>query len=275
MHVNRALLQPFPNLFRRVKAARQAGRHKTDNGRGGQTKSTEEEPGQPEYAAQNRGGQLGFPFVNLSDVFKKFDVAGNDLRKRHVPPAPEFRRGRARDAGDGRGRAVVLDRDSFAFSLGQRGVARETIARAAQQRTGASGLDGLGSLKLGRDALREPGHIGAAQRGHGDFLVRAVNGHRLQRRLRGQRVHDRTRETGVGLVPVSAVDGRRTHGQSVLTYRRRRRDAKGAHKNQIELFKPVRLWQFAAITAAEATHDIHEQNIRQTTHLESKGSQLG
>ena len=53
--------------------------------------------------------------------------------------------------------------------------------------------------KLARDALGQPGHVRAAERGEGNFLVRAVNRHRLQRRLLGQRVRDRAREAMPGL----------------------------------------------------------------------------
>ena len=44
------------------------------------------------------------------------------------------------------------------------------------------------------DALGELFHVGATQRGDGNFLAGAVNRHRLQRRLLGQRVGQRTRE---------------------------------------------------------------------------------
>jgi hypothetical protein len=55
-------------------------------------------------------------------------------------------------------------------------------------------VGGLGFLKFGRDAFGQPVDIRAAQRGDGDFLVRAVNGHRFERRFLGERVHDRARE---------------------------------------------------------------------------------
>ena len=68
MHVNRALLQPFPDFLRRIKTAREVSRDINDNGQRG-TGSAKEKSGQPENAAQNRGGQLRFPFVDFPDVF--------------------------------------------------------------------------------------------------------------------------------------------------------------------------------------------------------------
>ena len=101
MHVNRALLQPFPDFFRRIKTAGQIGRDETrtdsEDGRTGRGKSR---PARKRRTKSRR--PAAFPFVNLPDVFEKFDVARDDLGKRHVAPAPECRRGRAGDARDGR-----------------------------------------------------------------------------------------------------------------------------------------------------------------------------
>ena len=66
MHVNGALLQSFPDFFRREKSAGEIrGGIKQDlvrNGRKGRKgRSGRTETGQPEEAAKNRGGQLPFP----------------------------------------------------------------------------------------------------------------------------------------------------------------------------------------------------------------------
>ena len=124
MHVNRALLQPFPDFLRRIKTAREIG-HGVSRNRQLEWPAGRKKPASPKTPHKIAAASCGFPFVNLLDVFEKFDVALDDLGKRHVAPAPEFRRGRAGDAGDGRRRAVVPDRDFFAFVLGQRRVARK------------------------------------------------------------------------------------------------------------------------------------------------------
>ena len=49
-------------------------------------------------------------------------------------------------------------------------------------------------LDRGADALGEPGNVGLAQRGDGNRVVRLVNGHRLERRVLGQRLRDRARQ---------------------------------------------------------------------------------
>ena len=58
----------------------------------------------------------------------------------------------------------------------------------------------LGRLKFIREASRQFIHVGAPQRGDGNFLVRGINRHRFERRFLGQRVHDGTREALLGLV---------------------------------------------------------------------------
>ena len=63
----------------------------------------------------------------------------------------------------------------------------------------AFGGDRLRGFKLAGDALGEPVHVRAAERGEGNLLVRAVNRHRFQPRLLGQRVHDRARKAMPGL----------------------------------------------------------------------------
>ncbi len=194
MHVDGAFLETFPNFFRRIKTAREIGKNVSRHRpMAGQQKMR----GQSKNAAKNCGGKLRFPFVNLLRVFKKFDVALDDLGKRNIAPAPEFRRGRASDAGDGGRLAVVLDGDFFPLGFGQRPVATPAIVLAIQQRAREAGVSGLRHLKFCRDAFSQPADPAlrdAAERGDGDFLARAVNRHRLERRFLGERVHDRARE---------------------------------------------------------------------------------
>ena len=94
---------------------------------------------------------------------------------------------------------LMPDGDAVALGLWQRRVASETVAVAAQQRADVAGVGGLGGFKLARDAPGEARHIRAAERGEGNFPVRAVNRHRLQRRLLGQRGRDGAREAMPGL----------------------------------------------------------------------------
>ena len=77
---------------------------------------------------------------------------------------------------------------------------------------------GLGGRNLRGDASGEFFHVGAAERGDGDFLLRAVNRHRLQRRLLGQRVHDGTREASLRLASCGAVSvgGDDIHDQLIM-----------------------------------------------------------
>ena len=206
MHVNGAFLEPFPDLDRRIKTARE----KSENVSGHRPMAGQQKMrGQPENAAKHRGGQLRFPFIDVLldalGAFEKFDVALDDLGKRNIAPAPEFRRGWAGHASDGGGRAVVSDGDFVLLELGQWPVAGKAIAPAAQQRTHVAGVGGLGFLKFGRDAFGQPGDIRATHRGDGDFLLGAVNGHRFERRLFGERSHDRAREALTCLAVVTGM----------------------------------------------------------------------
>ncbi len=85
-------------------------------------------------------------------------------------------------------------RDALAHLLRQRRVAREAVAFAGQERADVAGVGGLGGFEFLRDAPGQPGHVRPTERGDGNLLVRAVNRHRLQRRLLDERVRDRARE---------------------------------------------------------------------------------
>ncbi len=63
-----------------------------------------------------------------------------------------------------------------------------------------AGVGGLGGLKFGRDAFREPRHVGASERGNRNLLLGAVNRHRFQPRLLDEGGGDGTRETTPCLV---------------------------------------------------------------------------
>ena len=233
MHVNRAFLETFPNVFRRIKTAREIGknvsRHRPITGQ-------QKMRGQSENAAKNRSGKLRFPFIDMLvyvlGAFEKLDVALDDLGKRNVAPAPEFRRGRASDAGDGGRLVVVLDGDFFPLGFGQRPVATPAIVLAGKQVAMASGGDGLRRFKFSADAFGKPADPAlrdAAQRGDGNFLVRAVNGHRFERRFLGERVHDRAREALPGFTAAPRTLFQRCiHGSMIVSIppdaARRKRD---------------------------------------------------
>ena len=198
MHVNRALLEAFPDFARRVKTARKVSRDKKEN----PERCGRKKPSQPEDAAQSCCGKLGFPFVNVMIFVRQFDLARDDFRKWKITPAPEFWRRRTRDACDGRARAVVLNRNFLSFRFGQRRAADGAFAFTAQQSAGVAGVRRLDGLKFFRKALRQLFHSvlrDAAQCGDGNFLLRGINRHGFQRRFLGKRVHDGTREAGFSL----------------------------------------------------------------------------
>ncbi len=80
--------------------------------------------------------------------------------------------------------------------LGQRRLATPAIVLAREQAAMAFGGSWIARTQT-RRVMRSVSFcdVGPAQRGDGNFLVRAVNRHRLERRFLGQRVHHRARET--------------------------------------------------------------------------------
>ena len=118
-----------------------------------------------------------------------------DVRKWQVAPAPEFRGGRAGDAGNGGGVARALDGELFALRLGERRGALAAILLATQQRTTAGGGGFLRRLEFFGEPPGQLLDISAPERGDRNFFPRGVNGHRFQRRFLRQRIGHRARET--------------------------------------------------------------------------------
>jgi hypothetical protein len=222
MHVNRALLQTFPDFFRRIKSAGNVGRDESDNSKlYWQQKSCS----QSKHTTRNRGGDPGFPLINGVVVVVDFNFTRDDFWEREVAPAPELRRGRAGHARDGRARAIMLDGDFLPFGCRQRRAADGAITFAAQQGTRVLRIGVLGRLEFVREALRQFFHVGAAERGDGNFFLRGINRHRLERRLLAQRVHDGARQAFGGLA-FGLGGWRRTHVVEILAQRKNGRDGK-------------------------------------------------
>ena len=211
MHVQHALVQALQNFLGGKECARQI--------RGGIREHFEfhrhdERGEQTEDAARDGENQLAFPLVNVMVVVGNLHFARGDLGKGNVAPAPEFRRGRTGDAGDGRGGGVAADGDFLLLVFGKRLAAVRAITFAGEQRAGLAGGGILGGRNLGGDFGRELFHVGAAKRGDGNLLLRGVNRHRLQRGFLGQRVHDGAREA-LGGIGFAFVLGNWRHGHGI------------------------------------------------------------
>ena len=179
MHVDGALLQAFPNFLDRKPTAREVSGDKTDQRSGLQVRAMQKITGQTTHAAQNGRRQLRLPFIDVFiDVirfFKKFDVARDDFRQRQIPPAPEFRRGRTSHARDGGDIALVLDGDPLPLAFGQRRVAGVAVALALQQLAMRGHTLLISPLNAASDGFSETRLVGLAERGHGNFLFRAID----------------------------------------------------------------------------------------------------
>src|ERR1039458_5525441 len=117
MDVDGALSQSLPNILRGKPTAGKVGEDIADH----RKRISAEEPGtQPEHAAQDGGGQLGFPLVDLLGLLKKLDVALNDFGPRDVAPAPELRCGGTGDASDGGGVGLLADGNSLTLEVRKR-----------------------------------------------------------------------------------------------------------------------------------------------------------
>lgn len=213
MHVNGGLAEPLPDFLRGEPTTRQIGQHEqAQSRRAGRKKSGRER----QRAAQSRRQQLPLPFVRMFLLLEKFHVALQDFWEGKIFPAPELRRGRAGDTGDGRGAGLLFDRDRVADFRRQRPVAGVAIVPAGEQAATLCRVGGAHLLDLRHHAPGQPGVGGRAQRGHVDGLAGAVNGHGFERRLGAQRGGDRLHEAAgdarfVGVGTVHAV--RFTHKQ--------------------------------------------------------------
>src|SRR4051794_6859127 len=87
------------------------------------------------------------------DVFEELNIALNYARPGNVPPAPEFRHGRAGDPGNRRFARVLMYGDSQPFLLGKGLDTAPAIVFANQQFTLVPGVC-LHSFDGGADALR-------------------------------------------------------------------------------------------------------------------------
>jgi len=212
MHVNGALLQPFPHLLRGEPTPGQIGEAEADER---ERMSAKQVRSQPEHTAQEGGGQLRHPLVNFVRVFEELDVALDDFGPREVAPAPELRRGRARHSRDGDGVGIVLDGDPLALQFGERLGAGMAIALADEQGAGEFLRRFLGAANGGGDALGQLWDIGQAERGDRNGLARPVDGYGFQRRVFGQSVHDRTRQA-FGGVRFRCGIGRGSRGHKIV-----------------------------------------------------------
>src|ERR1035437_5107297 len=191
MDVDGALVQPLPNILCGEPTAGEVGEDKADH----RERLRAEEPGsQAEYAAEDGGGQLGLPFVDLLRLLKKLDVALDDFGPGDVAPAPELRRGGTGDAGDGGGVGLLANGDLLTLDIRKRLAARLASGFAGQEgaRMQRTGL--LGFLDRSADALSQVGNIGLAERGDRNGMVRLINRHRFERGVFGQGLGDGPRE---------------------------------------------------------------------------------
>ena len=237
MHVNRAFLETFPDFLRRIKTAGEIGqnvsRHRP---MAGQQKMR----GQPENAAKHRGGQLRFPFIDMLvhvlGAFEKLDVALDDLGKRNVAPAPEFRRGRTGDAGDGGGLAVVSDGDFFPLGFGQRPVAAQAIALAGRARSSmAFGGRRLAPLEIRRvmRSVSRPTSVRPSVATEIFWCARSIVTASSAGSSASVSTTERARHCPASLPGPECFSGDEFMPESLLAYRRTRRDAKGTGEMQI------------------------------------------
>ena len=195
MHVNRAFLETFPNVFRRIKTAREIGqnvsRHRPITGQ-------QKMPASPKTPQRIAAASCGFHSLICSSMCS---ALSRNSTSRGTTLGNGMSRQRQNFGAVGQVmRAMVVVWPSFWMviffrSASDSGVSQlQAIVLAGKQGAMAFGGGGLRGLKFARDAFGELADIGPAQRGDGNFLVRAVNRHRLERRFLGQRVHDRARE---------------------------------------------------------------------------------
>src|SRR6516164_443054 len=95
MHIDRPLSQTFPDFLGGIPSAGKISGDKSSPGPGHQMSAAQEKPREPENAAENRGGELRFPFVDvLVDEWKPqlaaailcgiFGLAGFFLGRAHL-----------------------------------------------------------------------------------------------------------------------------------------------------------------------------------------------
>ena len=198
--------------------------------------------GQPQNAAKNRSGKLRLPFINLLRVFKKLNVALDNLGKGNIAPAPECRRGRAGDAGDGGRLAFVLDGDFFPFGFGQRPAAREAIVLAGEQ-VALAPASGLRRFKFARDAFGQPADRPARPSVATEIFccARSMVTASSAGSSASVSTTERARHRPASPPRPGCFSGDEFMPKSLLAYRRTRRDAKGTGEMQIWSVQTVRL----------------------------------
>jgi hypothetical protein len=116
-------------------------------------------------------------------VFKKFDVALDNLWPWDIAPAPKLRSCRASHARNSCGPGIVTNRNFLSFGLRQWDGTDAAIALAFEQQArmflirllcGANGIS---------DALRDFGDIRLPERGDGNGMPIAIDGNGFERRI--------------------------------------------------------------------------------------------
>ena len=199
MHVNGALLKAFPDFLCRKPRAREITQNENGNPPRRRNHISRE---QSQRAAGNRQRQLRLPFFSVVVIIVNLHFTRHDFWPRNIAPAPELRRGRTGDTRDGGLVPGVLNRDLPAFACGKRRGTSLTITLALEQLARFARPGGIDLLNATGDDLDQARLVGFAKRGHGNGLLRAINGDGLQRRLRAQRLDDGARETLLGIFRV-------------------------------------------------------------------------
>ena len=187
MNVELAFLQAFPDLLRGEPGTAEIRREEQRQ----RPRATEQRGRQPKRAAENGREELLLPFLDVRLGVMDVDLTRHEPGPRYGPPPPEARCSRAGDASDGGAHLIVLDGQATFFPdlVGEGTV---IAIRIAGEQTAAR-LVGLEGTNLIRDHALQV-RIRLTQRGEGNRAVRAVELHRLERRLAPHHVRHRAHE---------------------------------------------------------------------------------